>query len=296
MKAKRLCAMLVSAIALVIALVGTTGCTNLDQYKSNYVGTWELYSADFEGTSSDIDHDTYVLMSDAYDMHTTIDFDSDGNCLIDTFGTQYTGTWKVKDEKTVTLTIEGDSVDCPVDSDGRLTFSYENESMLFEKKDNTPDMDHSSSTYSGTGLGDTSSSDISSSYLSSSESEAYEDAYVDDVIEVSAKDVTVAQDEYVTIKVYAIGSDYEGDTGYLMTVYNNTDNDIYAASNDDFKVDDTTATGNLYRHVGSADTKKCFMYFSQSEVKITDTSACTGTISVYGADFSLLGTYSLNVQ
>ena len=94
MKAKRLCAMLVSAAALVIALVGTTGCTNLDQYKSTYVGTWELYSADFEGTSSDIDHNTYVLMSETYDMHATIDFDSDGNCLVDTFGTQYTGTWK----------------------------------------------------------------------------------------------------------------------------------------------------------------------------------------------------------
>lgn len=68
-----------------------------------------------------------------------------------------------------------------------------------------------------------------------------------------------------------------------MTVYNDTDNDIYAASNDDFKVDMTPrlrATSTAMS--AQRNCKKCSMYFSQeSEVaRSLDTSACTGTISV----------------
>lgn len=296
MKVKRLCAVLASVIALVVVLAGcAVPGTDLEALKSSYVGTWELYSADFEGTESDISHDSYLYMSETLGMHATIDFDSDGTMLADIFGTRFTGTWSMKDEKTITLDSEGDTFDCPLDSNGSLVVDYNGESMIFEKKDDTPDMNRTDSITVPT-EDVSSSSDTSLSDLSSPESDAYMDTYIDGVTELGTKDVTVAQDDYVTIKVYAIGSDFEGDPGYLMTIYNNTDNGIFVAGVDDFQVDGTAVTANLFRHVGSADTKKCYLFFDQGEVALTDSSTCTGTIEVYGMDYTLLGTYDLSVK
>jgi len=296
MKVKRLCAVLASAAALLVVLAGCAGLgTDLEKLKSNYVGTWELYSADFEGTESDIDYDAYQTMSESFDIHATIDFDSDGSMLVDVFGTQYSGTWTIKDEKTVTLEVEGDSIDCPLDSSGHLMFDYNGESMVFEKKDDTPDMLHTDSTTTLTDDSST-SSETSLSDLSSSESDAYADAYIADITETGTKDVTVAQDDYVTIKVYAIGSDFEGDSGYLMTVYNNTGNEIFVVGADDFKVNGTTVTANLFRHINSADTKKCYLFFDQDEAVLTNSSTCTGTIDIYSTDYSLLGSYDFSVK
>lgn len=296
MKAKRLCAVLASVIALVVALAGcAVPGTNLEALKNTYVGAWELYSADFEGTESDISHDTYLYMSETLGMHATIDFDSDGNALVDIFGTRYSGTWIIKDEKTITLDVEGDSVDCPLDSDGNLAFGYDGESMVFEKRSDTPDMSRTDATPTSTD-DSSSSSDVSLPDISSPESDAYMDAYVDDVTELGAKDITVAQDDYVTIKVCAIGSDFEGDPGHLMTVYNNTDNEIFVTLADDVQVDGTAVTATLIRHVDSAATKKGYLFFDKGEVTLTDSSTCTGTIEVYGADYTLLKTYDLNVK
>lgn len=80
--------------------------------------------------------------------------------------------------------------------------------MLFEKKGaSTPDMDQLELNV----LGHRSRGHLVLRHLlvlSQQFREQSRGCFVDDVIEVSAKDVTVAQDEYVTIKVW-IGSDYE---------------------------------------------------------------------------------------
>lgn len=84
--------MLVSAAALVIALVGnhTDAPISIDT-KSTYVGTWNYTPRTRRFTSSDIDHNTYVLMS----RHTTCTPPSTSTpmatCLINTFGTQVHG-------------------------------------------------------------------------------------------------------------------------------------------------------------------------------------------------------------
>jgi hypothetical protein len=265
---------------------------------SNFVGTWEMYSATFE--DGPVTNEDYQELTD-YGMHTTLDLDDDGELLVDTFGSQHFGTWKIKDERTLSLTIDGDSVDAPLE-DGMLTISYDGESMVFEKTDATPNMDRDPSENAGdfSGFEDTeettSTTDDTSDFFSA-ETDFYVNSYVSDVTEDSPLNVVVADDENLSITVYAVGTDYEGDTGYLMTVENKTDEDLVVLGTsftvNGVSVSDDYAT--LARPVPAGQTRKAFLFFDQDVITVSEGSTCTGMIGAFDASDNNAGIYDLSI-
>jgi hypothetical protein len=300
MKLKKIGAALMGTLALVFSLVACAGPSTVDPQKlvSNFVGTWEMYSATFE--DGPVTNEDYQELT-GYGMHTTLDLDDDGGLLIDAFGNQYFGTWKIKDERTLSLTIDGDSVDAPFEG-GMLSISYDGESMVFEKTDATPNMDRDPSENAGdfSGFEDTeettSTTDGTSDFFSA-ETDFYVNSYVSDVTEDSPLNVVVADDENLSITVYAVGTDYEGDTGYLMTVENKTDEDLVVLGTsftvNGVSVSDDYAT--LARPVPAGQTRKAFLFFDQDVATVSEGSTCTGMIGAFDASDNNAGIYDLSI-
>lgn len=268
---------------------------------SNFVGTWEMHSATFE--DGPVTNEDYQELT-GYGMHTTLDLDDDGELLIDAFGNQYFGTWKIKDERTLSLTIDGDAVDAPFE-DGMLTISYDGESMVFEKTDTMPNMDRDPSENAGdfSDFEDTeeteettSTTDDTSDFFSA-ETDFYVNSYVSDVTEDSPLNVVVADDENLSITVYAVGTDYEGDTGYLMTVENKTDEDLVVLGTS-FTVNGTSVSDDyatLARPVPAGQTRKAFLFFDQDVATVSEGSTCTGMIGAFDASDNNAGIYDLSI-
>ncbi|MBM6815730.1 hypothetical protein H6A23_00955 [Olsenella uli] len=284
---------------------GGVDIPSLESLKEGFVGTWEIESA--TSTDGDITAEDIDAMNEL-GMNVTVDLGDDGTMLIDVFGDQTTGTWEIKDEDTLTLSIEDEPLDAPV-ADGTLTLSYEGQTMTFEKADDEPNMDRDPSENSGgvEGMEDELEdqledvddvSDVGSDMeeLFSPESDLAMTAYAEGVTVDAPLDITVADDETALIKVTGVGTDYEGDTGYLVTVENRTGAN-FVAMNFETAVDgqyvDDYAT--LVRPVPAGESRAAFFFFDASAVSVSADSSCTATIMLFDESLNPVGMYDLAI-
>lgn len=320
-------------LALTRALVATfivvllSGCTDLSHpdmvgIVERYVGSWELNSGTFD--EGEVSEEDYQEMVDTLDMHTTLDLDSEGNLLVDAFGSQQTGTWMMDDETTLILTLDGEDAEAVLEDD-LLTLTYEGESLSFEKVSDTPDMDRDPSENAGRGaevlgLGEdvddpedvedpddvaTPEQDVEGEYGDLSElveglfSDVmfdWSEAYVQDVTETAPLDVTICDDDVACIRVVGLGEDSEGDTGYLLEIENRTVTP-FAALNLDTTLDgvDVYDYATLGCPVRAGETARAFFYFEREACVVTPESACEFSVLLLSEEGEFVGYYQASV-
>lgn len=300
MSLRKTFAALAAAAMLTVSLAACGGAPagpDLSQLRDDFVGSWELRSAEFVDQS--VTEDYYDMISETYDMHVTMDLDDAGSLLVDAFGEQQTGTWEIKDETTLTLTLGDESVDVPY-ADDTLTLTYEGETMVFEKVSDTPNMDRDPSVNAGDALGelenlddaigdeltddtdDSGDTELADSVaeLFTDEMYLWADSYAADVTVSEPLDVTVADDETSLVKVTGVGADFEGDTGYLMTIENRTTGDL-VFTNVSATLDgtDVYVDATLVRPVRAGETVSAFFFFDQGAATVTSSSTCQFSIA-----------------
>lgn len=320
-------------LALTRALVATfivvllSGCTDLSHpgmvgIVERYVGSWELNSGTFD--EGEVSEEDYQEMVDTLDMHTTLDLDSEGNLLVDAFGSQQTGTWMMDDETTLVLTLDGEDAEAVLEDD-LLTLTYEGESLSFEKVSDTPDMDRDPSENAGRGaevpgLGEdmddpedvedpddvaTPEQDVEGEYGDLSElveglfSDVmfdWSEAYVQSVTETAPLDVTICDDDVACIRVVGLGEGSEGDTGYLLEIENRTATP-FAALNLDTTLDgvDVYDYATLGCPVRAGETARAFFYFEREACVVTPESACEFSVLLLSEEGEFVGYYQASV-
>lgn len=311
MKLRNVIASAVGAFALTVSLVacgGTPAGPNLDELAGEFVGTWELSHAEFdEGPVSEEDYDAVTELG----MHVTLDLDDSGDILLDAFGSQYEGTWEIKDESTVTVTLDGESVDMPY-ADDELTLEYQGETMYFEKVSDEPNMDRDPSENSGSSAdssvddnledleevegGDTSSVETISDLLNE-EQVLNQQLYASSVDVVEPLDITIWDDDMVLVKITGIGEDFEGDTGYLLSIENRSDTDFVVTNlTTTLDGEDVWYDATFYGPCLAGQSTEAFFYFDADNVgTITSSSNVEFDLGLVDANEDVVGFTSVSM-
>ena len=311
MKLRNVIASVVGAFALTVSLVacgGTPAGPNLDELAGEFVGTWELSHAEFdEGPVSEEDYDAVTELG----MHVTLDLDDSGDILLDAFGSQYEGTWEIKDESTVTVTLDGESVDMPY-ADDELTLEYQGETMYFEKVSDEPNMDRDPSENSGGSAdssvddnledleevegGDTSSVETISDLLNE-EQVLNQQLYASSVDVVEPLDITIWDDDMVLVKITGIGEDFEGDTGYLLSIENRSDTDFVVTNlTTTLDGEDVWYDATFYGPCLAGQSTEAFFYFDADNVgTITSSSNVEFDLGLVNANEDVVGFTSVSM-
>ncbi|HBO61753.1 hypothetical protein [Olsenella sp. An188] len=312
MRATRNAVALAGALALAVTLAacgGTPAGPDLEKLRTEFVGSWELESAEFDDQS--ISEEDYDSMSETLDMHVTLDLSDEGELLVDAFGSQQEGSWEIKDEDTLTLTLGDEGVDVPYE-DERLTLTYDGETMVFSKVSDEPVMDRDPSVNAGGGSldqfddlpvedtdddpiddtldeGDTSLADE----LFTDEMYAWADTYAADVTVSEPLDVTVGDDDTALVKIVGVGADFEGETGYLMSFENRTDQDlVFTNISTTLEGEDVYYDATLARPVRAGETVQGFFYFDASLGEVTSASSCSFSIMAIDRSDAPVAVYS----
>lgn len=312
MRATRNAVALAGALALAVTLAacgGTPAGPDLEKLRAEFVGSWELESAEFDDQS--ISEEDYDSMSETLDMHVTLDLSDEGELLVDAFGSQQEGSWEIKDEDTLTLTLGDEGVDVPYE-DERLTLTYDGETMVFSKVSDEPVMDRDPSVNAGGGSldqfddlpvedtddgpiddtldeGDTSLADE----LFTDEMYAWADTYAADVTVSEPLDVTVGDDDTALVKIVGVGADFEGETGYLMSFENRTDQDlVFTNISTTLEGEDVYYDATLARPVRAGETVQGFFYFDASLGEVTSASSCSFSIMAIDRSDAPVAVYS----
>ena len=312
MRATRNAVALAGALALAVTLAacgGTPAGPDLEKLRTEFVGSWELESAEFDDQS--ISEEDYDSMSETLDMHVTLDLSDEGELLVDAFGSQQEGSWEIKDEDTLTLTLGDEGVDVPYE-DERLTLTYDGETMVFSKVSDESVMDRDPSVNAGGGSldqfddlpvedtdddpiddtldeGDTSLADE----LFTDEMYAWADTYAADVTVSEPLDVTVGDDDTALVKIVGVGADFEGETGYLMSFENRTDQDlVFTNISTTLEGEDVYYDATLARPVRAGETVQGFFYFDASLGEVTSASSCSFSIMAIDRSDATVAVYS----
>lgn len=106
------------------------------------------------------------------------------------------------------------------------------------------------------------------------------DGYAADVTVTEPLDVTIADDETSLIRVTGVGSDFEGDTGYLMTIENRSSEDL-VFTNVSTTLDgaDVYMDATLARPAHAGETVNAFFFFDQDAATVTASSSCEFTVA-----------------
>ena len=241
----------------------------------------------------------------------TLDLDDSGDILLDAFGSQYEGTWEIKDESTVTVTLDGESVDMPY-ADDELTLEYQGETMYFEKVSDEPNMDRDPSENSGSSAdssvddnledleevegGDTSSVETISDLLNE-EQVLNQQLYASSVDVVEPLDITIWDDDMVLVKITGIGEDFEGDTGYLLSIENRSDTDFVVTNlTTTLDGEDVWYDATFYGPCLAGQSTEAFFYFDADNVgTITSSSNVEFDLGLVDANEDVVGFTSVSM-
>ena len=308
MRLRNVAGSVIGAVALTISLVACGGAPagpDIEALTTQFVGTWEMRSAEFVDQS--VSEEDYEAIS-ALGMHVTMDLDDSGDALLDAFGEQLEGTWEIKDESTVSVTLDGESVDMPF-ADDELTLEYDGETITFEKVDDEPDMDRDPSENSGGGYVEdldeelqddvTSDSDDASDAVSemlSDDAMLQQQLYAESVNVTEPLNLVVADDETCRIEIIGVGTDYEGDTGYQLTFENRTNEDLILTNvTTTLEGTDIWDNATLFCAARPGGTTTGFFFFDQSLGTVTAASACEFDLGIMTADESPVAFYPVSL-
>lgn len=315
MRIRNFIASAVGAFALTVSLVACGGAPagpNLDELAGEFVGTWEMSHAEFdEGPISEEEYDAVTDLG----MHVTLDLSDSGDILLDSFGSQYNGTWEIKDETTVTVTLDGESVDMPLEDD-ELVLDYQGETMYFEKVSDDPNMDRDPSENNGTGASADEGFDVDENLdeledvegtdpgevdsiadLLTGEQIAAQQLYAASVDVIEPMDVTIWDDDTVLVKITGIGQDFEGDTGYLLTIENRSDTDFVVTNvTTTLEGEDVWDYATFYGPCLAGESAESFFFFDAPSVgTITSASNVEFDLGILDAEENILGFTSVSM-
>lgn len=115
-------------LAMILTIFALAGCGG--EKTSPAVGTWKATTVSVSGVSVDVDE--YLKQSGNEDVKMEMVLNKDNSMSIDMAGQTGEGTWKL-DGSTLTLTIDGDSLDTTYE-DGKITMDLSGVSMTLEKQ------------------------------------------------------------------------------------------------------------------------------------------------------------------
>lgn len=116
-------------ILCLLLVVGIVGCGKSDSSaEKKFVGKWELETMEENGEVTDAS----VLAE--LGLSITLELTTDKKCKWDFFSDQTEGKWELKDDTTVTLSIEDstETVEAKI-SNGKLTLEQDGAKMVFKK-------------------------------------------------------------------------------------------------------------------------------------------------------------------
>lgn len=189
-------------LTMCLALVGCGGGGG--SAESKLIGYWELSGGTLEGEELD---DELIQMMKDWDAHMIIHFAEDGKCEVDMFGDVCDATW---DAKAKTMDWEGETVEFKLDGD-TLSINDGSNHIEFKKGDSTDlasfiETDRSNMTRSGTDS--TTDPDVEPAMIP-----------LDPV-------QTIADDEWITATVDAKYADEYGYVGLVISVRNNSNENV----------------------------------------------------------------------
>lgn len=118
--------MLLLAMILTVLTLAACGGSKI----SPVVGNWKATTVSVSGVSVDVDE--YLKQSGNEDVKMEMVLEKDNTMSINMAGQSGEGTWKL-DGSTLTLTIDGDSLDTTYE-DGKITMDLSGVSMTLEKQ------------------------------------------------------------------------------------------------------------------------------------------------------------------
>ncbi len=118
--------MLLLAMILTVLTLAACGGSKI----SPVVGNWKATTVSVSGVSVDVDE--YLKQSGNEDVKMEMVLEKDNTMSINMAGQPGEGTWKL-DGSTLTLTIDGDSLDTTYE-DGKITMDLSGVSMTLEKQ------------------------------------------------------------------------------------------------------------------------------------------------------------------
>ena len=118
--------MLLLAMILTVLTLAACGGSEI----SPVVGNWKATTVSVSGVSVDVDE--YLKQSGNEDVKMEMVLEKDNTMSINMAGQTGEGTWKL-DGSTLTLTIDGDSLDTTYE-DGKITMDLSGVSMTLEKQ------------------------------------------------------------------------------------------------------------------------------------------------------------------
>ena len=283
------CAVVATCVVVLLSGCADLSLPNMVGIVERYVGSWELNSGTFD--EGEVSEEDYQEMVDTLDMHTTLDLDSEGNLLVDAFGSQQTGTWMMDDETTLVLTLDGEDAEAVLEDD-LLTLG------LGEDVDDPEDVEDPDDVA-------TPEQDVEGEYGDLSElveglfSDVmfdWSEAYVQSVTETAPLDVAICDDDVACIRVVGLGEDSEGDTGYLLEIENRTATP-FAALNLDTTLDgvDVYDYATLGCPVRAGETARAFFYFEREACVVTPESACEFSVLLLSEEGEFVGYYQASV-
>lgn len=305
---RRLGSLLVAvSVGVALAACGSTGIADVARLAEDSVGSWELQSAEFD--EGRLSPEALEEMG-SRGLRVTLDMNGDGDALIDAFGDQQTGTWKIKDAETLSLTIDGESVEALL-ADGRLTLSLGGETMVFAKASDEPVMDRDPSENAGD-LADVDEvemieKDVEGDIGGVPDVSEFSDLFSDEMIvwqrvysasvELDVPlSIAVADDDVARVEIIGIGTDAEGDTGYLVSVENRTDADFLLTNATTLlNGRDVWDYATICCVVAPGEQARGFLYFDHEVVSVTVDSTCDISFVAMGRDESVLALYDVTV-
>ncbi|MBM6676439.1 hypothetical protein H6A07_06745 [Olsenella uli] len=309
MSMRRSLGALLGACALSVSLVacgsggGGSATPDLGELRDEFVGTWELVSMESESTTlSEEDVDELAEKGTLV----TLDLDEDGNLIYNETGNQQEGSWSVKDEGALTLKIGDATVEAPFENE-QLTVESGGSSMVFEKTSDVPDMDRQPEDNVGDvaddkddkdekdpdgpddpGIDDGTLDELAERFTD--EAILGQDLYAMGVEKTADLDVTLSEDDVARVAVTGIGVDYEGDTGYMLSIENRTDQDFYV-ENVMTVLDGTDVYeyATVARVVRAGDTADAFLFFDSDVCSVTEDSSCYVMLGFMDIDGNIVG-------
>ena len=115
-------------LAMILTVLTLAACGG--SKTSPVVGTWKATTVSVSGVSVDVDE--YLKQSGNEDVKMEMVLEKDNTMSINIAGQSGEGTWKL-DGSTLTLTIDGDSLDTTYE-DGKITMDLSGVSMTLEKQ------------------------------------------------------------------------------------------------------------------------------------------------------------------
>lgn len=285
---------LLAMLALCVVLVGCGSTGNAADAAKNFVGTWEIDGLISDGKESSEDE---LAIMKAMGVYLTLE--DGGKATLEMLGTPVEGTWEGKDATTALLRLDEETAKtanlsnepAPLKyADNKITMSSESTSMTFIKIDPSQKGAANLDTLVNATANEVQSTvDAAAPDLSAQLSDS------------QPLDITIADDDYCTIRVTAVG-DYFGDPGYALSVTNKTEGTLHVDDNNEFSINGAVTSPIFSLDVPAGQTATEILWFENSEINNGGVAALSGVegqliiSSKDGEDLEQLETYDFVVN